>query len=133
MNKLFITFLAVLLLTGCQALQTKTSAYPQVELSPEVASHLKVRHITEGRTSDDLLRVSVLVQSSSVIASTYYFRFSWLNKEGLEVQGLTSRWQTIVGTGSDDPMIISRVASNPKAVAYRVFISDEPSMKTASE
>ena len=133
MNKLFLTFLALLLLTGCQAIQTKASAYPQVELSPEVASHIKIRNITEARTDDDLLLVAVLVQSSSVIVNTYYFRFSWLNKDGLEVQGLTSRWEAIVATGKDDPMIINRVASNPKAVDYRVVISDKPNKKTASE
>ncbi len=133
MNKLFLTFLAVLLLTGCQALQTQSSDYSQVEFSPETAVHMKVRNITQGRTEGDLLRVAVLVHNSRTMADNYFFRFIWLDKDGLEVQGLSSRWEAIVSTGLDDALVISRIASNPDVVDYRLLISDKPGMNTAPE
>ncbi|MBN3563915.1 DUF1425 domain-containing protein [Aliamphritea spongicola] len=128
MNKLFLTLLAGLLLTGCHMLQTQPVDYSHIEFSPGTATHMKVRNITQGRTEGDLLRVAVLVHSSRVMTDSYYFRFIWLDKDGNQVKGLSSRWETLVATGVDDALVISRIASNPDAVDYRLLISDKPGM-----
>lgn len=126
MNKLFVTFLTLLMLTGCQILPTNTNSNEKASVSPEITSQVKIRQVTGLRTENDLLRVSVFAESSFVGVKDYYFRISWLDKDGHEVKGLSSRWEAIVSTGLDDAMIINRTASDPEAVDYRVLISGQP-------
>ncbi len=128
MNKFFVTILAALLLAGCQTQQTKTVAYPQIQFAPGTPSNFKIQNIADGRTPGDLLRVSIIGQSSSSSLNTLYYRFTWLDQNGFEVQSLTSRWEKLVIPGRD-PVTINRIATSPKAVDYRVFFSDKRSVE----
>ncbi|WP_164549076.1 YcfL family protein [Amphritea opalescens] len=124
MKKLILTALLPLtLLAGCQTQQVRSPDYPQLVFGQGAKSFLAIDSLTDGYTEGHLLRVSIQAVNASSSSKTLRYKFTWFDEAGFEINSLTSRWEALE-TAPHEPITINRLATSPKAVSYKVFLSD---------
>lgn len=124
MKTLILTaLLPLILLTGCQTQQVKSPNYPQLVFGQGAKSFLAVESVVDGYTSGQLLRVSIQAFNTSTQVKTLRYKFTWFDENGFAIDSLTSRWEALKA-GPKEPISIQRIATSPKAVSYKVFLSD---------
>jgi uncharacterized protein YcfL len=124
MKKLILTtLLPLLLLTGCQTQQVKSPDYPQLTFGQGAKSFVAIESVTDGYTPGQLLQVSIQAFNTASSNKTLRYKFTWFDENGFAINSLTSRWEALE-IGPKEPISIQRIATSPKAVAYKVFLSD---------
>ncbi len=111
--------ITTVLLTGCQA-QPAAPETSQLMLGPGVSQYISVDAQPGGITDGGLLRQGVRVHNRSHSTRKVRFRVVWFDHAGFELAGLSSSRWAIHTLRPGEPVTLSRIATTPKAINYRI-------------
>ncbi|WP_421863195.1 YcfL family protein [Motiliproteus sp.] len=125
MHKVISTLVlgASLTLGGCQQQIVKEAPLSKVELGPSSSNFIQVTSERAGIASSNLLRAGMSGINTSQASKELRYRFVWFDRDGFEINDLSSRWQYRT-LPPKERFSLEMIATNPKSADYLIRIYD---------
>ena len=120
------TLLCAVAFSGCSTVNTAERA--QAQSSPQMVNDNRI--ITDGAQNDyayiaginesrvgGLLKIQVRIVNSTSAYRSVNYKFTWIDKDGMEIESATSPWMTLVLEGGESKYI-SALAPNPNVCDF---------------
>lgn len=122
---MFFLLVVSFLISGCMTTRTDGVVVEDgtvVVHNVRFASHFVMKHqIKRGTDAGNFTQVQVAVRNDDTVDFSFQYRFTWFDKDGLEIQETAPVWHpaSVYGKGE---VTLEGVSENKEAVSFRLVI-----------